>query len=357
MSYKRVNDAFWGGELVLSLAGDADAFAAAFYLLTGPESTRSSIGVFRLSAAALGEALGIDSRRASEALATLSKRGFITVDKAYRMVFVVEAARHEYGEHPNVADNRVKALVKALPGLLAACPKSLVWNDFRERYGDTWAHVLPSPPEALPKPSRRASGVVVVDSPTLEARSENLETKDKTPPPPKGEKSAAKRKHKTGRKIPSVTFPSAFLQAGLTAADFARRVRTCNITKKPETWQGELNSAALRIEEHGAEVVAELYRAQFETGYHGIPWKQLEERRGARQRAPEPSKTQDEQARDRIGGFLKRVDHVEFIRGLPDGDRDPGEPGLDDWDTRIAEERGEIEADPELCEILKEMEK
>jgi len=183
MSYRRVDDAFWGGELALEISGNTDAIAAAFYLLTGPEAARSSIGVFRLSVNGLAEALGIPSRRASEALGTLSERGFCVVDDQYRMVFVVEAGRHEYGETPNPRDNRVKALVKALPALLSACPKSFIWNNFRDRYVDGWGSILEGLPKGLPRASGRvadASETGSTWSPTLEARSEKLEASAET---------------------------------------------------------------------------------------------------------------------------------------------------------------------------------
>lgn len=263
MSYKRVEAAFWGGELALELtrSGDTDAFAAAFYLLTGPESSRSSIGVFKLSRAGLGEALGIDTRRASKALATLSRMGFVAVDDDYRMMFVVEAARHEYGERPNVADNRVKALRKALPGLLAVCPKSLIWKDFRERYGEPWAAILPSPSEALTKPFRSPSGLVADRAPTLEARSENLEST---------KEDARKAPPVKAKKIADIVIDPKLLAFGFTDEDFRKRVKTCNARKKVVTWEHELSEVLAAIEEHGAEPVLELYRETFSSGNQGL---------------------------------------------------------------------------------------
>ena len=183
MSYRRVDDAFWGGELALAISGNTAAIAAAFYLLTGPEAARSSIGVFRLSSNGLAEVLGISSRTTSEVLRILSETGFCVVDEKYRMIFVVEAGRHEYGESPNPLNNRVKALVKALPGLLATCPKSFVWKHFWDRYGEPWEEVL----EVVSKSSRsrlevvsKSSGTGSASCRTLEARFEKLDPRVKS---------------------------------------------------------------------------------------------------------------------------------------------------------------------------------
>lgn len=135
-TYRKVKASFWEGDLAIELSGDTDAFAVAFYVLTCPAA--NSIGVFRLPVSTLVEDLGIDTERASKALRKLSDRGFLHYDDRYRMVFIVEAARHEWGEVPNANDNRVRALKKALPDLVATCRKSSVWSAFWERYGLTW---------------------------------------------------------------------------------------------------------------------------------------------------------------------------------------------------------------------------
>lgn len=164
-SYRKVSCAFWDGELAEALRGDADALAVAFYLMTNRSA--NAIGCYRLSLAQISDDTGLDSRRASEALRKLSERAFIRVDERFRMVFIVEAARHEWGERPNPSDNRVKGLVKMLPDFMGVCRKSFVWYDFLERYREPWAPILEQldpavskglgrAPEGLPKGFSRA---------------------------------------------------------------------------------------------------------------------------------------------------------------------------------------------------------
>jgi hypothetical protein len=184
--YRKVATAYWQGELAEANRGDSDSHAVAFYLMTCPSSNQ--IGAYRLSLATLCDDVGIDSRRALEALRKLSGRGFAVFDERFRMVFVVEAARHEYGERPNLADNRVKNLRKVLPTLLSVCRKSLIWKDFWARYGEPWAEVFEgvdvSPPEALPEPSQSPSEGVLA---RVQDQDQDQDQDQEIPPePPQG---------------------------------------------------------------------------------------------------------------------------------------------------------------------------
>ena len=167
MTYRKISQAFWEGDLAARLRGDADALAVAFYVMTCPAA--NAIGCYRLSLPTLVDDIGIPEGRALEALGKLSLSpsqglpGFLVFDEAYRMVFVTEFARHEWGEVPNPKDNRTRGLLKMLDTFTDVSRKSFVWRAFADRYAEPWAEVLeglakpfPSPSEALAKGFSRA---------------------------------------------------------------------------------------------------------------------------------------------------------------------------------------------------------
>lgn len=179
--YRKIYTSYWSGELARSLEGNTDAHAVAFYLMTCPESNR--IGCYRKGLATIAEALGIDNRRASEALVTLEKIGFLAYDKTYRMVFVRRFARHEFGDAPRLSDNRVKALINDLPDMVAVCPGASVWAAFNAEYESSWGAIF----EALPEPFGTTIVALRDDSPTQEQYQEqkqDLEEKRAAEPAP-----------------------------------------------------------------------------------------------------------------------------------------------------------------------------
>lgn len=155
--YAKASPALYTGTLGAAIAGDMDCLALAPYLIFGPHS--NMIGLYRLPLAYIAEDLGMPSARASEALRKLSERGFCRYDERSKTVWVIEYARHEWGDHLNANDNRVKSLIRHLPKLLSDVANSSLSLEFAERYGNGWAAAFDaiggkprSPSEALAKP-------------------------------------------------------------------------------------------------------------------------------------------------------------------------------------------------------------
>lgn len=212
MSYRQVNSKLWTGEVMLALRGDTDALVVLFYILTGPESCSSSIGVFRLSVGAIADAVGIPFERCADAVRRVCDTGFAFYDEPFRMWHLTEAARHRYGDEPNPSRNELKGLISSLPGLVAVSPKSLAWKHFHDRYAAGWAPIFDAAGVAF----ERRPDAVPTPSGTRDKRRREEEKKRDTPPPPadggpapdgalppvpKWATDAAKGTNLTGRKI------------------------------------------------------------------------------------------------------------------------------------------------------------
>jgi len=159
LTYRKVSQAYWEGDLAEALRGDTTAHAVAFYLMTCPAS--NAIGLYRIATPTICDDLGIDGEAARSALFRLSgervsnafgtrrervddalRTPFILVDDVYRMLWVVELARHEWGETPNPESNQVKGLVKMMDAFTSVGRKSALWADFRARYSPGWDPVF-----------------------------------------------------------------------------------------------------------------------------------------------------------------------------------------------------------------------
>jgi len=288
MSYRQVHDNLWTGEVMLTLAGDTDAIAVLCYLLHGPESCASSIGVFRLPIPTLAEALGVTVERASEALRQVIETGFATYDERFKMAFVVEAGRHEYGEAPNLNDNRVKSLVGALPALLAKWRKSLIWQDFARRYAEPWAHVF----EAAGEPLDPGSEGLATRTPTLDPRSENLDPRMEksvadAPPSTSGAEKWVTKDGNIRKAVPAealgeiLALPLSLVAIGFSLPIVADRIRKCRVTKSVDTWQGELDALgelSWRGDDATKQATLEIYRDATSTGWQGCAPTWIEER-------------------------------------------------------------------------------
>ena len=269
--YRKVYAAFWEGELAASLReeGDTDGFAVALYLMTGRPTNR--IGCYALSMATLCDALGVDSRRASGALRKLSERGFAVLDERDRMAFVTEFARHEYGEVPNLRDNRVKALILALPDLMSVCRKSFVWSHFWDRYAEPWVDVLGGCHQPESEGLREGSGRApegVSDSGT--GTGTGTGSGKKSPPTPR----------KRGRRIPAVTIPPELVKIGITMESFEERVRNTGKTKPAGAWEKELLRLRDVLKEPGvtADIVYEVWEDASSGGWQGCTPTMVRER-------------------------------------------------------------------------------
>lgn len=158
--YGKLSSGYYTGRLASEITGDPYCQALGPYLIGGPHA--NMIGLYRLPVAYIAEDLGWPIERAREALAKLAEAGFACVDDERRLVWVVEAARHEWGAHLDPKDNRTRSLEKHLPGLLAEAGESPLVQAFAEHYREGWACVL----DGLTKPSPSPSGVSVEPSPS-----------------------------------------------------------------------------------------------------------------------------------------------------------------------------------------------
>ena len=288
--YRKVKCAYWEGELAEANHGDADCHTVAFYLMTCPASNQ--IGCYRLSIAQLCDETGIGYRRASEALRKLSERAFVVVDERFRMVLVLEAARHEYGETPNLADNRTKGLVKVLPELMSVGRKSLVWQHFMARYAEPWADIFAQLPEeiwaSIPKPSGSPPEALLKGSSRARQDQDQDQDQDQESPPspPLGETTPRLAPpgdgKKKGRRIPAVKIPEELIAVGIDRAAFEKRVRACSKTKPAEAWQTELDRLVPLVAEVGGEVVCETYEDATGSGWQGCTPKMVRERQNRR---------------------------------------------------------------------------
>ena len=296
--YAKASPRFWTGDLGRSLRGDPEAQAMAWYLITAPGS--NMVGLYHLPIAYAAADLGSPLQGASKALRRVCGVGLAVYDEVAEVVWVKEALRHEVGESIKATDHKVKAIRK----IIGEHRKSFLFNDLRERYGAGFAAVfegIASPLQAPSKPLASPFEGSLARAKDQNQEQEQEQEQEKNPPSPQGETTPPKAKRARGRRIPPVKIPDELAAMGFTPEDFAKRVRTCNVTKKAETWQGEVDRVAEKIGEHGAVLVLELYRSTFETGYHGIPWDKLD------------------------GNGQRRLHHVTAAAGRrPEGDEDDG---------------------------------
>ena len=296
----------WGGEVMLELSGDPDALSVAFYVMTCPESCRTTLGVFPLSIAGMAEALGMPLPRASKALGKVSDTGLIRYDERLRLCWIVEAARHEYSERPNLEDNRVAGLVKALPALLSKRRKSFIWNEFAERYGKPWAAVWEAAGEALPEGFARAlQGLAEPLDTTAQAeiRDQRSEIRDPPHKPPQGG-AAPERVDALGIKIADQSDKAGRAEEKLTRIDYlaakipgladkaaeagcrdwwAWRMAPVPSGKRPNAWRQlvQLRKLCGWLHEHDAGRIFELVALAEKNAWGGMEWRYLEGRDGS----------------------------------------------------------------------------
>ena len=306
MSYRKINQSFWEGDLAAFLRGDAKSQALALYLITCPHA--NAIGCYRLSKATMSDDLGFD---VTEALGRLSgslpgEHGqhlatpFVFADHHYRMVFVVEFARHEWTDAPHPENNRVKGLVKMLPQMVSVSRKSFVWKHFAQRYGIPWGIVLGklldelvSTPEVLRDDYGSALQVIEYETPRARARARQDQDQDQdqeSPLTPQGGKRGTAKggtKTRPRRKIPEVDIPAELSAIGIDQEAFKDRVLAMTKTKPVTAWQTELNRLVPMIEECAAAAVLETFKDATASGWQGCTPKMVRDAAGRNGNRPE----------------------------------------------------------------------
>lgn len=308
--FRRVSPAFWAGELANQIRGDAHAIAVAFYLMTNPAA--NDIGVYRIPLVTVADDLGFSLDEVKRSIHLLSGydprcldgghgkgigspseghskgmargfRPFSLYDFRHRMVFVVEMARHEYGEHPNPRDKRVVSIQNRLTQFAAMGRNSFVWNEFRERYRGTWGGILEPLDEALPKPLPSPSEGDETNKNKNKNKNNNKKTKTR------GRAEALKRVDidedlSAAGITPEMMKPATRegvvlkipeeLQAVVMPNMFAERMRILQeekaIKKSPETWMRELGQLSAALREFGASAVVEAYGQATRAPWQGI---------------------------------------------------------------------------------------
>jgi hypothetical protein len=155
--YAKVSPRLWTGQLGQKLKGDPEAQAMASYLVSGPNATM--IGLYRLPMEYAAADLGWTFEGASEALRRVCAAGLAKHDSQNQRIWVIESARHEFGESLAADDKRVKGIENKL----ADHEMSFLANDFRAYYGAAFhlsgrrkKKALKSPSEAPSKPGSGA---------------------------------------------------------------------------------------------------------------------------------------------------------------------------------------------------------
>lgn len=146
--YRKVDVGIWEGDLAAQINGDAELWCICTYLLTNRQN-RMGLGLYRLPLVYISEATGLALETCRRCVVDALPTRFARYDDASKTVFIVEQARHEWGEAPNGDRNDVKGMVKVLLDTVADLRKSPLVQDFYDRYGDGWASVLPTRPEAV----------------------------------------------------------------------------------------------------------------------------------------------------------------------------------------------------------------
>lgn len=280
----------WLGDVMAELRGDPDAINVALYLMTCPESCRTSIGVFQTGPGAMADAFGTSPERVRDALAKVCATGFALFDERHQMAWVREAARHQYGEEgPNPGANQDRGFLAILPSLLNVAPKSTIWPEFWKRYGAAWGKAWEYLGDALPAHVRGASERVQNASRTRPERVQNAsdierrekrEEEDSPRRPPQGG-GDDRPKRKTRKTIPAdvapeevekwLTIPDGLRGvAWFTRAKLAKRIRLCSKRKTREAWENELAILAEARETHGEDAAARLLKDATDSGWQGI---------------------------------------------------------------------------------------
>jgi hypothetical protein len=120
----------------------------AAYLMTCPNS--NMIGMYYLPIPTLCHEVGISKQGALKALRSLSEGGFAHYDPLSEYVFVPEMAHYQIGEPLSENDNRVKGIKNELQTMR----KCIYFNNFLNRYRESFHLEEISPSEAPCKPLR-----------------------------------------------------------------------------------------------------------------------------------------------------------------------------------------------------------
>lgn len=139
--YRKFSVSIWEGDFAAKASGDGDLWTVCTYLMTNRHN-RFGIGLYRLPLVFIADATGFALETCRRCISDASEMRFARYDDARKTVFVVEQARHEWGESPNVKRNDVAGLVKGLPELFFDLRKSFLVKDFCDRYEEGWKGVF-----------------------------------------------------------------------------------------------------------------------------------------------------------------------------------------------------------------------
>ncbi len=150
-NYSKVSPKLWTGTVGKALRSDPEAQALAVYLVTCPHS--NMVGLYHLPVAYVAADLGWQLEGASKALARVCEVGFARYDDEHERVWIVEHARHEFGDELKAGDNRIQGIAKQLEDQRV----SGLFGEFLDRYGEPLnldTEGLARGSEAPPKPLR-----------------------------------------------------------------------------------------------------------------------------------------------------------------------------------------------------------
>lgn len=184
-AWTKLKGRLWTGKLGIKMRGDSDCLAMAPYLL----GMSNAVGFQSWGVATIAEGLGMPLARASEALRKLSEWGYVRVDPAARIVWVVEKLRHQCVEEKDGEDRPMKPedngavfYRRLWLELKRDLPNSFLFSEIRKHYeGSGLEHLFPeevfgSPLEDLAEPLPSPSEGVGEGLPNmLEGRLEMVE--------------------------------------------------------------------------------------------------------------------------------------------------------------------------------------
>lgn len=139
--YRKVSVAIWEGDFAAKATGDGELWTVCHYLLTSRHN-QLGIGLYRLPLVFIADATGFALETCRRCVEDASETGFARYDEARKTVFVVEQARHEWGESPNIKRNDVAGLIKGLPEVFFDLRKSFLLKEFCDRYEKKWRDVF-----------------------------------------------------------------------------------------------------------------------------------------------------------------------------------------------------------------------
>lgn len=172
--YRKVSVAIWEGDFAAKAAGDGELWTVCHYLMTNRHN-QFGIGLYRLPLVFIADATGFALETCRRCVSDASEMGFARYDDARKTVFVVEQARHEWGESPNVKRNDVAGMIKGLPELFFDLRKSFLVKDFCDRYEDSWRDVF----NALETHPRRVADALETRPAGARAQNRTQETGDR----------------------------------------------------------------------------------------------------------------------------------------------------------------------------------